>query len=395
MKDKDDIFDGFMDEKTIEMISEDFPVLTDDEKDRIFASIERKLDIKSEKTFLTSDDVEGVERYHRSQIVRIAGLAAALTIIVSGLGGGSYLLHNLNKNAPPGPDPEITQAVTGTSKYTTTSALNYTTTIANASTVGGMTNTSAASLSVTTSAVSGTNDDAAKTRESETTDITENEAEDNAGTETVPTRTEPPAPTTTATTEPPAKEEPGLVPPTKAEAEELLLAFQKISDITFNRIAGSNADITLKHGYSDGSGYIGEEEFSKIDPSLYSSMDELRSFYNSVMINNGREDHIFGPEINVDDPDGMIFDQSAVDHAYITFNGELYGKTQSYTPYEFGPYGTVPPRITAADKDGMFRIIKTFATKDQTTNATSITLYVIKNEDTGRWLIDSYDYNYS
>ena len=150
-KDKDDIFDGYMDEETIEMISEEFPVLTEDEKDRIFASIERKLDIKSEKTFLTSDSVEGVEKYNRSQIVRFAGLAAAFTIIVAGLGGGNLLLHNLNKNAPPGPEPEMaTQAVTGTSRSTTTIAFTYTTATAKTSILSVQTTTASAASSSAT-----------------------------------------------------------------------------------------------------------------------------------------------------------------------------------------------------------------------------------------------------
>ena len=42
---KTDFFDKEIDERTVEKISDDFPVLSDEEKDRIFANVERKLNI--------------------------------------------------------------------------------------------------------------------------------------------------------------------------------------------------------------------------------------------------------------------------------------------------------------------------------------------------------------
>jgi hypothetical protein len=393
-KDKDDIFDGYMDEETIEMISEEFPVLTEDEKDRIFASIERKLNIKSEKTFLTSDSVEGVEKYNRSQIVRFAGLAAAFTLIVAGLGGGSYLLHNLNKNAPPGPEPEITtQAVTGTSRSTTTIAFTYTTATAKTSILSVQTTTgTAASSSVTTSAVTVTTETTP-----EQTETPEAEVQDNITLTTAPEETETPAPTQP----PPADPEPTQspidpnTPPTKEEADELLQAYLTSFDISRCRIAGTSSDLVLKHSYNDGSHYIGEEHFSKIDPSLYSGMDDLKNTFYSIMVRNNRTETMFGPEINcADSLDDHIFDQSEVDHSYITFNGELYGKTQQISSPGFGPYGSLPALIKAG-KNGAFTITKLLDGRDKITNATSVILTVVRDQDTGRWLIDDFEYKYN
>ena len=45
MSEKTDFFDKIIDEKTVEKISEDYPVLSEEEKDRIFSLVERKLNI--------------------------------------------------------------------------------------------------------------------------------------------------------------------------------------------------------------------------------------------------------------------------------------------------------------------------------------------------------------
>lgn len=120
MKDLD-IF-GNIDDMSVDMIASSYPVLTDEEKERMFSMSERKFNINERKNpginrVNEEDraDVMGVEEYEeRPMVMRMLTTAAALLLI----GGGLAVGHNLLKRAP-GPDsdtpPNIATAVlTGT-----------------------------------------------------------------------------------------------------------------------------------------------------------------------------------------------------------------------------------------------------------------------------------------
>ena len=65
---KDDLFEN-TDNMTIDSLAQDFPVLTDEEKERIYAMSERKYnndtDMNTDEKFDRKIEVTGVERYKR------------------------------------------------------------------------------------------------------------------------------------------------------------------------------------------------------------------------------------------------------------------------------------------------------------------------------------------
>ena len=108
-----DLFDG-IDEKALESLSQEFPVLTDEEKERIyFMSARRYNNYKnnnSDTTFSTEEDVKGVERYKRPKM-RTASIAAAAAFII---GAGSFGGYNIAKQLSEGNGevPDVNQNVT-------------------------------------------------------------------------------------------------------------------------------------------------------------------------------------------------------------------------------------------------------------------------------------------
>jgi len=131
-----DIFKN-TDDMTVEAIANEFPVLTAEERERMFAMSERKFNI-TEKRFPQGEmnnnddydiDVDGVEEYDRPAWLRYLSTAAALMLLGAGLAFG----HNLLKRRPTqGPDidtPPVvaTEITTGTSLTTGADNSKYTT----------------------------------------------------------------------------------------------------------------------------------------------------------------------------------------------------------------------------------------------------------------------------
>lgn len=98
MKNNDfEIFDNAGDDM-IEKIAEDYPVLTDEEKERMFAMSERKFNIAESKG--EAEVVSGVERYKKPAWHRYAAMAAALVLVFGGIGGTFFLGRRMVKSAP-------------------------------------------------------------------------------------------------------------------------------------------------------------------------------------------------------------------------------------------------------------------------------------------------------
>ena len=100
------------DDMTIDKISQEFPVLTKEEKERIFAMSEKKYDSGSERTINTAEfsdeaEVTGVERYKRPIWYKYMSIAAAVVLMVGGI-SGSLMLMNRGSRITPAADPETT-----------------------------------------------------------------------------------------------------------------------------------------------------------------------------------------------------------------------------------------------------------------------------------------------
>lgn len=99
----------------IDNIAQDFPVLTDEEKERIYTMSERKYNIKNNKN---ADDkyedeivVSGVERYKRPAFLKYASAAAALVLTIGGI-SGSFMLINRGVRPVPSTNTETTEITT-------------------------------------------------------------------------------------------------------------------------------------------------------------------------------------------------------------------------------------------------------------------------------------------
>ena len=97
--DKKDIF-RIYDDDLHEQISKDYPVLTDEETERIYSKICERLGTRSEENEKCSV-VSGVEHYRRPMWHKIFGIAAAAVLVVT-VAGGAVLMKrshvNPNKN---------------------------------------------------------------------------------------------------------------------------------------------------------------------------------------------------------------------------------------------------------------------------------------------------------
>ncbi|MBR1822655.1 MAG: hypothetical protein IJ779_00320 [Ruminococcus sp.] len=126
------------DEATIERIANIHPILTEEEKERMFSMSERKFNIKEKKypqgysDDEYDDDVDGVEEYDsRPAWLRYLTTAAALVLLGGALAVGHNLLRRRpapenNNNIPPSIATELATGTTITSgadnsKYTTVS----------------------------------------------------------------------------------------------------------------------------------------------------------------------------------------------------------------------------------------------------------------------------------
>ena len=105
MKDTDLLFD--LDDEAIEKLAQEFPVLTDEEKERMYAMSERKYNITENKNteFNSETEVSGVDVYKRPKW-RTASIAASLALLI---GAGSFGGYNIAKQFSNGDnnDPDV------------------------------------------------------------------------------------------------------------------------------------------------------------------------------------------------------------------------------------------------------------------------------------------------
>lgn len=96
----DDIFKN-ADDVTIDRITEKYPVLSEKDKERLYAMSKRKYNInKSTTEFVDDCDVSGVEVYHKPLWRKVVSISAAVLLIAGGAGGTTVLLRNLGGGSP-------------------------------------------------------------------------------------------------------------------------------------------------------------------------------------------------------------------------------------------------------------------------------------------------------
>ena len=131
---KDELFNEFdIDLETANRIAKEYPSLSDSARERMFNMTKEKMNITNDANEANNNSVHGVEKYNRPRWIKFAGMAAAVAIIAGGVGGGSYLLHNMNKTAPSTSSSSETEVTTTSSvitDITTTAAVVETTTVA-------------------------------------------------------------------------------------------------------------------------------------------------------------------------------------------------------------------------------------------------------------------------
>ena len=84
----DDVFND-IDNNTAERLSKEYPVLKDEQKERLYAMSKRKFDIKNDNS---SIDVSGVEKYRRPKWYKGVSIAAAAVLLTGGIGGSMYFI---------------------------------------------------------------------------------------------------------------------------------------------------------------------------------------------------------------------------------------------------------------------------------------------------------------
>ena len=128
---KNDLFMK-LDDMDIDRIAQDFPVLSDDEKERIFAMSERKYNIENNLNAATDNDIDeeavsGVERYKRPAWYKYASAAAALVLMIGGL-SGSFMIISRNSRMNHSNEVPTTSATGEPATNNTTTAATGTTT---------------------------------------------------------------------------------------------------------------------------------------------------------------------------------------------------------------------------------------------------------------------------
>ena len=74
----DDVFND-IDSRTADRLAKEYPVLRDEQKERLYAMSKRKFDIKTDNS---SIDVSGVEKYRRPRWFKGVSVAAAALLLV-------------------------------------------------------------------------------------------------------------------------------------------------------------------------------------------------------------------------------------------------------------------------------------------------------------------------
>lgn len=93
----DDVFND-IDNETAEKLADDYPVLNEDEKERLYAMSKRKYNI-DDMSEINNTEVSGVEKYSKPKWYKGVSVAAAAVLVFAGI-GGSMAVISRNGHAP-------------------------------------------------------------------------------------------------------------------------------------------------------------------------------------------------------------------------------------------------------------------------------------------------------
>ena len=398
---KTDFFDKEIDERTVENISDDFPVLSDEEKDRIFANVERKLNIIENEAH--SEEVSGVEEYVRPRWVSIISVAASAAVLFGGLGGGTLLMRNMRKDIHNVPAPEnVTEPLT-TSENSSFKAEN-TKKDSGAEKNNPVPKATAADDGYLANSALNTKDKPLNTLSAadasyNNLDTHENNAQsylnDNETAEEEvyePVVTDVPVPAEAVdeesnnitTTDVQKSEQDELLD----SAEKLIAEYDNIKDIknmNLPVVSGGEYDTITCVYNADILDYSYTLQYRRVDPEIYPDMDTLKEYYYSVICSSKKEEECFGPELYSQDyPDGLSFDSNCPKYSFITYDGRLYERMEKQHDF-------IKRTDEAAEiynvSDLAFTAVKKYIDPFDENNIIEVTFSIVKDFRTDKWSI--------
>ncbi|MDD7516752.1 hypothetical protein [Ruminococcus flavefaciens] len=398
---KTDFFDKEIDERTVEKISDDFPVLSDEEKDRIFANVERKLNIIENEAH--SEEVSGVEEYVRPRWVSIISVAASAAVLFGGLGGGTLLMRNMRKDIHNVPAPEnVTEPLT-TSENSSFKAEN-TKKDSGAEKNNPVPKATAADDGYLANSALNTKDKPLNTLSAadasyNNLDTHENNAQsylnDNETAEEEvyePVVTDVPVPAEAVdeesnnitTTDVQKSEQDELLD----SAEKLIAEYDNIKDIknmNLPVVSGGEYDTITCVYNADILDYSYTLQYRRVDPEIYPDMDTLKEYYYSVICSSKKEEECFGPELYSQDyPDGLSFDSNCPKYSFITYDGRLYERMEKQHDF-------IKRTDEAAEiynvSDLAFTAVKKYIDPFDENNIIEVTFSIVKDFRTDKWSI--------
>lgn len=89
-----------IDEKTIDRITEKYPPLSSDDKERLYAMSKNKYNSEKKENKNDYSEVMGVERYRKPVWQKVISAVAAAVVVLGGIGGGVLLLNKGGETEP-------------------------------------------------------------------------------------------------------------------------------------------------------------------------------------------------------------------------------------------------------------------------------------------------------
>lgn len=345
MSDTTDFFDEIIDERTVEKISKEYPVLSEEEKERIFSLVERKLNIDNAVNNDHSEEVSGVEKYERHRWISIISVAASAAVLFGGIGSSLCLMHNMKNGVIDDNVPNVVnESVNSPTPPSLTAAekniaaeskenrpVQKSTAAAEDHIVKAAENVKEDTLiSSAVVNVSLENDEmaaeqgalpadmayTADTESNESQEITETNIPVTTALVTISQET------TQTTIARGSDENRGLL----EAAENLIDEYDGIMNIVdMNVPVIDNSTITVIHQLTTPSGdgvYNRLLEYGQVDPDVYPDMQTMKEQFLSVMCSSITADDIFGSEFTT----GFCSEDIILDkgYSYITYDGKLY-----------------------------------------------------------------------